>query len=137
QSSYSDYLFDCAFFSFSNFGYLGSPLSGFGGFPANAWGFFASSGRGYFSGCPQYGYAYQYAFANGYRQGWPYTPPPPANPGTPTGGGSTLTRPPGRRPGQTGPAFGFNQPTFNRPPTGTQTVDYAPSDRPGRRPGWG
>ena len=138
QSSYADYLFDCAFFSFSNFGYYGSTLSGFGGFPSNAWGFFASAGRGYFSGCPQYGYASQYTFGNGYVQGRPYVPPPTANPATPTGGTLALTRPPGRRTGEAGPAFGFNnRPTFNRPPTATQTVDYAPADRPGRGMGWG
>src|SRR5205814_5680780 len=108
-SSYADYLFDCAFFSFSNFGYLGSYGSGFGGFPAAAWNSFASSGSGYFSGCPQSGYAYQYSFANRFNQLPMFSP---GTPSSPTGGGQTLTRPPGRRPGQPGPALGFNRPTF-------------------------
>lgn len=137
-SSYADYLFDCAFFSFSNFGYF-SPVSGFGGLPAGAWSYFASSGGGYFSGCPQSGYAYQ-SFANVFSQQPSFSPGTPG-PGTPAGGGQTLTRPPGRRPGQPGPALGFNRPTFNRPTgtqtAGTQTAGYAPADRPGRVGGWG
>ena len=137
QSTYSDYLFDCALYSASSFGYFGFPSFGFGGFPSSAWGFFASSGRGYFSGCPQYGYASQYAYGNGFTTGRPYVPSPAPNPGTPTGGTLTLTHPPGRRPGQAGPTFGFNRPTFNRPPTETQTAGFAPSDRQGRGTGWG
>ena len=130
-SNYADYLFDCAFFS-SSFGYSG--LSSWS-FPASAWGFFASSGRGYFSGCPQYGYGFrQYVFADGSSANRPgftptYTPTPaPATPQTPT---LTLTRPPGRRVGESGPAL-VSRSTFSRPTTGA--IDFAPreGDKGGR-----
>jgi hypothetical protein len=130
-SSYADYLFDCA-----SFPSVAISSLGLWGFPSGAWGFFASSGRGYFSNCPQYGYRL-YAFGDGFYRPT-YTPTPttgrPTGPQNPQGGTLTLTRPTGfRRPGEAGPALGFNRPTFNRPPTGT--VDFAPrdGDRVGRQ----
>jgi hypothetical protein len=128
-SGYADYLFDCAFFA-SSFGYSG--LSSWN-FPASAWGFFASSGRNYFSGCPRYGFASrQYVLGNGYSSNRPgFTPTYPVTPGTPPNpqppkGPLTLTRPPGRRLGDAGPALGPNRSTFSRPSTGA--IDFAPRD---------